>query len=73
MSFRPYNMAIFTTNWLSPAGWVRYSMEVLRVTTGMPWFYVIVVGTLALRLASIPLTIISTLNASHLHQFAAQM
>ncbi|KAI5990404.1 60Kd inner membrane protein-domain-containing protein [Pisolithus albus] len=60
-------------SWLSPAGWVRYSMEVLHVTTGMPWFYVIVVGTLAWRLVSIPLTIISTRNASRLRPFAAQM
>ncbi|KAI6118168.1 60Kd inner membrane protein-domain-containing protein [Pisolithus sp. B1] len=60
-------------SWFSPAGWVRYSMEVLHVTTGMPWFYVIVVGTLAWRLASIPLTIISTRNASRLRPFASQM
>ncbi|KAI6017649.1 hypothetical protein BKA83DRAFT_4322006, partial [Pisolithus microcarpus] len=73
MSFRPYNAAIFMTNWLSPAGWVRYSMEVLPVTTGMPWFYVVVVGTLAWRLASIPLTIVSARNASRLRPFAAQM
>ncbi|KAI6112057.1 60Kd inner membrane protein-domain-containing protein [Pisolithus croceorrhizus] len=60
-------------SWYSPAGWVRYSMEVLHITTGMPWFYVIVVGTLAWRLASIPLTIISTRNASRLRPFASQM
>ncbi|KAI6037972.1 60Kd inner membrane protein-domain-containing protein [Pisolithus marmoratus] len=60
-------------SWFSPAGWVRYSMEVLHVTTGMPWFYVIVVGTIAWRLASIPLTIVSSRNASRLRPFAAQM
>ncbi|KIK17878.1 hypothetical protein PISMIDRAFT_14766 [Pisolithus microcarpus 441] len=48
-------------------------MEVLPVTTGMPWFYVVVVGTLAWRLASIPLTIVSARNASRLRPFAAQM
>lgn len=60
-------------SWWSPAGWVRYSMEVLHVTTGMPWFYVIVAGTIAWRLASIPLTIMSTRNASRLRPFTTQM
>ncbi|KAL4077743.1 60Kd inner membrane protein-domain-containing protein [Scleroderma citrinum] len=59
--------------WWSPAGWVRYSFEVLHVTTGMPWFYVIVAGTMLWRLAATKFTIEATRNASRLRPYAAEL
>lgn len=60
-------------HWWSPAGWVRYSFEVLHTSTGLPWFYVIVLGSLAWRLLALPLGIIAVRNASRLRPFAAEM
>ncbi|KAG6336305.1 hypothetical protein ID866_2781 [Astraeus odoratus] len=60
-------------SWWSPAGWVRYSMEVLHVATGMPWFYVMVAGTVVWRLAASKLTIVATRSASRLRPHAAEL
>ena len=38
----------------SPAGLVRWSMELLNVSTGMPWFWTIIVGSALWRLACVP-------------------
>lgn len=38
----------------SPAGIVRWSLELLNVSTGMPWFWTIVVGSAVWRLACVP-------------------
>ena len=61
------------TSFWTPAGWVRYSFEVLHVTTGMPWFYVIVAGSMLWRLVATKLTIVSTRNASLLRPYASEM
>lgn len=38
----------------SPAGLVRWSMELLNVSTGMPWFWTIIIGSALWRLACVP-------------------
>jgi len=61
------------TSFWTPAGWVRYSFEVLHVTTGMPWFYVLVTGTMLWRLAATQFTIAATRNASLLRPYAGEL
>jgi YidC/Oxa1 family membrane protein insertase len=41
----------------TPAGWVRKSLEIINVSTGMPWFWTIIVGTVMWRLLMIPITV----------------
>ncbi|KAJ3501289.1 hypothetical protein NLJ89_g9404 [Agrocybe chaxingu] len=38
----------------SPAGFVRWSFEIINVTTGLPWFWTIVAGSAFWRLACVP-------------------
>lgn len=61
------------TSFWTPAGWVRYSLEVLHVSTGMPWFYVLVTGTMLWRLAATKFTIAATRNASLLRPYAGEL
>lgn len=48
----------------TPAGLVRYSLEIINVATGLPWFWTIVAGTAFWRLLLFPATIRSTRNSS---------
>jgi YidC/Oxa1 family membrane protein insertase len=41
----------------SPAGWVCWSMELLNVSSGMPWFWTIVAGSALWRLLCVPFAI----------------
>ncbi|KDR78262.1 hypothetical protein GALMADRAFT_245348 [Galerina marginata CBS 339.88] len=41
----------------SPAGLVRWSMEVIHVTAGIPWFWTIVAGSALWRLVCVPLAV----------------
>ncbi|KAG0706191.1 60Kd inner membrane protein-domain-containing protein [Suillus ampliporus] len=50
----------------SPAGIIRWSFEILQVSSGMPWFYTIVAGTLLWRLIILPANIMSLRNSSRL-------
>ena len=45
--------ALGLASW-TPAGIIRWSMELLNVSTGMPWFWTIVVGSALWRLACVP-------------------
>ncbi|KAF8816935.1 hypothetical protein BYT27DRAFT_7127187 [Phlegmacium glaucopus] len=38
----------------SPAGIVRWSMELINVSTGMPWFWTIIIGSALWRVACVP-------------------
>ncbi|KAG1829338.1 60Kd inner membrane protein-domain-containing protein [Suillus variegatus] len=50
----------------SPAGIIRWSFELLQVSTGMPWFYTIIAGTLLWRVLILPANIMSLRNSSRL-------
>ena len=45
--------ALGLTGW-SPAGMVRWSMELLNVSTGLPWFWTIIAGSALWRIACVP-------------------
>jgi YidC/Oxa1 family membrane protein insertase len=50
----------------NPAGLARWSLELIQVSTGMPWFWTIVAGTAFWRLFVLPLTIMSSKNTVRL-------
>ena len=50
----------------SPAGIVRWSLELINVSTGLPWFWTIVAGSLFWRFALVPLTIAGIRNSARL-------
>ncbi|KIJ60893.1 hypothetical protein HYDPIDRAFT_116567 [Hydnomerulius pinastri MD-312] len=57
----------------SPAGLIRWSFELLQVTTGMPWFYAIITGTLLWRVALVPNSIKAVRNAAKLRPYAEEI
>ena len=50
----------------NPAGLIRWSLEVIQVSTGMPWFWVIVTGTAFWRVVVFPLTVKASQNAARM-------
>ena len=50
----------------NPAGLVRWSLELINVSTGIPWFWTIVAGTAFWRMVVLPLTIMSSKNTVRL-------
>jgi len=48
----------------TPAGLIRWSFELIQVSTGMPWFWTIVVGTAFWRIVVLPLTLKGTQNTA---------
>ncbi|KAH7882784.1 60Kd inner membrane protein-domain-containing protein [Phlebopus sp. FC_14] len=64
--------ALGLVHW-SPVGLATWSLEVLQVTTGMPWFYAIIAGSVIWRIALLPLAISSIRNAALLRPHQAEM
>jgi len=50
----------------TPAGLVRWSMEVINVSTGLPWFWTIVAGSLLWRILLVPISVKSLQNSARL-------
>jgi YidC/Oxa1 family membrane protein insertase len=50
----------------TPAGLVRWSLELVQVTTGMPWFHTIVATTLLFRIFLVPISIKALRNSARL-------
>ncbi|KAF5329460.1 hypothetical protein D9619_009106 [Psilocybe cf. subviscida] len=50
--------ALGLASWVTPAGWIRWSMELINVSTGMSWFWTIVIGTALWRAACVPFAVI---------------
>ncbi|GLB44536.1 putative 60Kd inner membrane protein [Lyophyllum shimeji] len=50
----------------TPAGLVRWSLELINVTTSMPWFWTIVAGSLLWKALLFPITVKSLRNSSRL-------
>ncbi|KAF8705624.1 hypothetical protein AX14_013879 [Amanita brunnescens Koide BX004] len=57
----------------SPAGIVRWSLELINVSTGLPWFWTIVAGSLLWRFALVPLTIAGIRNSARLLPLQSQI
>ncbi|KAH7927552.1 hypothetical protein BV22DRAFT_1060676 [Leucogyrophana mollusca] len=57
----------------TPAGIIRWSFELLNVSTGMPWFYTIIAGTLLWRVALFPASVISIRNSARLLPYSSQL
>jgi YidC/Oxa1 family membrane protein insertase len=53
------------TGW-HPAGAVRCTLELLNVSTGLPWFHTIIIGTLMWRVFLAPLSIQTLRNSARL-------
>jgi YidC/Oxa1 family membrane protein insertase len=48
--------ALGLTGW-APSGMIRWSMELINVSTGMPWFWTLIVGSAMWRLFCVPFAI----------------
>ncbi|KAF8900434.1 60Kd inner membrane protein-domain-containing protein [Gymnopilus junonius] len=57
----------------SPAGLVRWSMEIINVTTGLPWFWTIVAGSAFWRLVCVPLAVKGMQASSRMQPFQAEL
>ncbi|KAF8440015.1 60Kd inner membrane protein-domain-containing protein [Boletus edulis BED1] len=64
--------ALGLTSWW-PSGIMSWSFELLQVSTGMPWFYTIIAGTLFWRALLVPTALTSMRNAARLRPYAAQI
>lgn len=60
------------TGW-SPAGIIRWSFELLQVSSGMPWFYTIIAGTILWRVIILPANIMNLRNSSRLLPYTDQL
>ncbi|KAG1761202.1 60Kd inner membrane protein-domain-containing protein [Suillus occidentalis] len=60
------------TGW-SPAGIIRWSFELLQVSSGMPWFYTIIAGTFLWRVIILPANIMNLRNSSRLLPYTDQL
>lgn len=63
--------ALGLTSWW-PAGWINWSMEIINTTTGLPWFWTIVAGTVFWRVVLIPFTIEGLRNSARLQPLQPQ-
>lgn len=52
---------------------MSWSIELLQVSTGMPWFYTIIAGTLFWRAGLIPTALTSMRNTARLRPYADQI
>lgn len=52
---------------------MTWSFELLQVSTGMPWFYTIIAGTLFWRVALIPTALTSMRNGARLRPYSEEI
>jgi len=57
----------------SPAGIIRWSMELINVTTGMPWFWTIVAGSALWRIVCVPLAVKGLQASTRLQPHQAEL
>lgn len=50
----------------TPAGLVQWTYELINVSTGLPWFWTIVAGSLLWRIALVPLSVAGLRNSARL-------
>lgn len=58
----------------SPSGLVQWSMELINVGTGMPWFWTIVAGTVVWRAICVPFAVVALRSSARMqpHQAAIE-
>ncbi|KAI8826174.1 60Kd inner membrane protein-domain-containing protein, partial [Fimicolochytrium jonesii] len=59
------------SNW-TPSGWCQKLFEAVYVTTGLPWWASLMVGTILLRVALLPLTLKGLRAGAILHNISPQ-
>lgn len=64
--------ALDLVSW-TPAGLIRWSFEIINVSTGIPWFWTIVAGTLFWRVACLPFSILSLRESAKMQPLAKKM
>jgi YidC/Oxa1 family membrane protein insertase len=64
--------ALGLTGW-TPAGLVRWGLEALHVSTGMPWFYTIIAASLVIRIFLAPFQVITTRDTAKLTPYKEQI
>ncbi|KAF5375426.1 hypothetical protein D9615_007933 [Tricholomella constricta] len=57
--------ALGLVSW-TPAGIIRWSIELINVTTGLPWFWTIVAGSLLWKAILVPISVKSLRNSARL-------
>ncbi|KIM75660.1 hypothetical protein PILCRDRAFT_91999 [Piloderma croceum F 1598] len=57
----------------TPAGLIRWSFEVMQVSTGIPWFWTIVAGTIFWRIILLPLNIRGSRNVARMTIHAPEL
>ncbi|KAG6865243.1 hypothetical protein C0991_004185 [Blastosporella zonata] len=64
--------ALGLASW-TPAGMIRWSFEIINVTTGLPWFFTIVAGSLFWRAVLFPISVKSLQNSARLLPIQGQI
>lgn len=57
--------ALGLVSW-TPAGLIRWSLELINVSTGMPWFWTIVAGSIFWKVVLVPLSVQGLRNSARL-------
>ncbi|RDB17775.1 Mitochondrial inner membrane protein OXA1L [Hypsizygus marmoreus] len=57
----------------TPAGFIRWSLELINVTTGMPWFWTIVAGSLFWKAVLFPLAVKGLQNSARILPIQPQL
>ncbi|PFH48858.1 hypothetical protein AMATHDRAFT_64539 [Amanita thiersii Skay4041] len=57
----------------SPAGLIRWSFELINVSTGLPWFWTIVAGSLFWKVVLVPLSVAGLRNSARLLPLQGQI
>ncbi|KXN83193.1 Mitochondrial inner membrane protein OXA1L [Leucoagaricus sp. SymC.cos] len=60
------------TSW-TPAGIVRWTLEIINTTTHLPWFWTLVAGATLWRLVVIPVSLRGLRNSSRLQPYQAEI
>ncbi|KAI9571949.1 60Kd inner membrane protein-domain-containing protein [Boletus coccyginus] len=69
----PADLAASASDIWWPSGIMSWSFELLQVSTGMPWFYTIIAGSLFWRAALIPTALTSMRNSARLRPYSEQI
>ena len=56
-----------------PVGWVENALDLLHASTGLPWVGTIVLATVAVRLALLPLVFRTMRNSTIIHNIRPEM
>jgi YidC/Oxa1 family membrane protein insertase len=57
----------------NPAGLIRWSLEVMQVSTGIPWFWTIVASTILWRIVELPFYIKTSRNVARIDTYEPEL